>query len=976
MPRAASPALSENEVDILGSLVTDENETSHMKTKHAEAQDGYGFDVADLLDGDDGGNDEDDEAFIALKQAAAFRKNTNLKGTTLKKGGGFQSMGLNGNLLKAITRVGFKVPTPIQRKTIPLILQRKDLLAMARTGSGKTAAFLIPMVQTLKAHSPNMGARALILSPSRELAIQTLSVTKNFTRGTDLKTMLCVGGDSLNEQFANMTANPDIIIATPGRFLHLLVEMNLNVTGLAKMQYVVFDEADRLFEMGFAAQLEEILHSLPPTRQTLLFSATLPSSVTEFVRAGCQDPTLVRLDADTKISPDLEAAVFSVKGSEKLGTLLHILHDVIKIPTGLPEGVTDLSEKPSKKRKRGPDEPHGKQKPSPHATIVFTSTSHHVEFLQTMLTQAGFAVSYVYGSLDQTARKNQVDNFRRGHTNILVVTDVAARGIDIPLLYNAINYSFPATPKLYIHRVGRVARAGMRGWAYSLVKDTDVPYILDLQLFLGQKLVLGKEGKGTPNYTSDMVVGAPLRSKVDNYTEWLNKLLADDTNLAMLQRVSDKAEKLYLKTRNSASSQSARRSREVFSSKGFSQVHPLYGDDVSVVEDDRAEMLAKISGFKPQETIFEIRRGAKGGRSKEAEVMKSIRERFGPRRTANDEEDNEPESNEFSDDDGGLAIDNAEDADGFDVEDGEEGEEASDDEQEEEEDEDEDMEIEEPIDSDSEMEVTISNHTDTHPSKSSRKAAKSSSAPDDPVSFRDPEFMAYEPRTVSAAETRGYGVHSGGQSNSSANFFEAARSATFDLTNDEGAKSFGAPTRAGMRWDKKNSKYVSRANDEDGSRAQVGKKGKGSSGGVKMVRGESGVKIASTFQSGRFERWKKEQRMGRLPRIGEAERRGPGSTNTNTNIAGNNSTPRRNNTVLGGGPRYKHKQEKAPKAADKYRDDYHVRKKRVAEAKEKRVGRFRDGDGNKKELKSADDVRKERKLKELRRQKNARPSRK
>ncbi|KAI0537663.1 P-loop containing nucleoside triphosphate hydrolase protein [Xylaria digitata] len=933
MPRAASPALSENEVDILGSLLTDGDEISHVKTKHNEIRDGFGFDAEELLDGEGGGNGDDDEAFIALKQAAAFRKNANLKGTSLKKGGGFQSMSLNGNLLKAITRVGFRVPTPIQRKTIPLILQRKDLLAMARTGSGKTAAFLIPMVQTLKAHSPNMGARALILSPSRELAIQTLSVTKNFTRGTDLKTMLCVGGDSLNEQFANMTANPDIIIATPGRFLHLLVEMNLNVTGLSKMQYVVFDEADRLFEMGFAAQLEEILHSLPPTRQTLLFSATLPSSVTEFVRAGCQDPVLVRLDADTKVSPDLEAAVFSVKGAEKLGTLLHILHDVIKIPTGLPEGVTDLPEKNSKKRKRGPD-PSEKQKPSPHATIIFTSTSHHVEFLQTMLTHAGFAVSYVYGSLDQTARKTQVENFRRGRSNILVVTDVAARGIDIPLLYNAINYSFPATPKLYIHRVGRVARAGMRGWAYSLVKDTDVPYLLDLQLFLGQKLVLGKDGKGAPSFTSDMVVGAPLRSKVENHTEWLNKLLTDESDLTVLQRVSDKAEKLYLKTRNSASSQSARRSREVVASKGFSQVHPLYGDDVSAAEDNRAEMLAKISGFKPQETIFEIRRAAKGGRSKEAEIMKTIRERFGPRRTAT-VEDSEAGSNEVSDEDGPAA-------DGFGVE----VDEASDDEQ--------GAEDEKLVDSDSEMEVTISNH---HDDTSAKKSRKSSGTAD----FRDPEFMAYEPRTTNAAETRGYGVHSGGQSNTSANFFEAARSATFDLTNDEGAKSFGAPTRAGMRWDKNASKYVSRNNDEDGSRSQA-KKGSG----VKMVRGESGVKIASTFQSGRFEKWRKEQRVGRLPRIGEAERRGAPSSSSSSS---------RSNTI-GGGPRYKHKQEKAPKAADRYRDDYHVRKKRVAEAKENRVGRFRDGDGNKKELRNADDVRKERKLKELRRQKNARPARK
>ncbi|KAI3318317.1 DBP10CT-domain-containing protein [Xylariaceae sp. AK1471] len=488
----------------------------------------------------------------------------------------------------------------------------------------------------------------------------------------------------------------------------------------------------------------------------------------------------------------------------------------------------------------------------------------------------------------------------------------------------------------------------MRGWAYSLVKETDVPYLLDLQLFLGQKLVLGKDGKGRGNFAGDMVVGAPMRSNIENYTEWLNKLLSEDSDLRAMQTVSEKAEKLYLKTRNSASSQSARRAREVVTSKGFSQVHPIYGDEISAAEDDRADMMAKISGFKPQETIFEIRRAAKGGKTtKEAEVMKQIRERFGPRRTAGNKED---ESKGLVDEDDRAAAREVEDADGFDVED-----EASEDEPDDIMMEDED-EVEVEVDSDSEMEVTISNHKDTTNDKKSRK----SSSTDDPNAFRDPEFMAYEPRTVNAAEERAYGVHTGGQSNASGNFFEAARSATFDLTNDEGAKSFGVPTRAGMRWDKKNAKYVSRTNDEDGSRAQ------GKNGGTKMVRGESGVKIAASFQSGRFDRWKKEQRVGRLPRIGETERRGPGSV----------AAASGRNTILGGGTRYKHKQEKAPKAADKYRDDYHERKKRVEEAKEKRVGRFRDGAGNKKELKNADDIRKERKIKEQKRLKNARPARK
>jgi len=491
----------------------------------------------------------------------------------------------------------------------------------------------------------------------------------------------------------------------------------------------------------------------------------------------------------------------------------------------------------------------------------------------------------------------------------------------------------------------------MRGWAYSIVKETDVPYLLDLQLFLGQKLVLGKESSGKPDFTTDMVVGAPIRSSIENYTEWLNKRLPEDTDLRALQTISEKAEKLYLKTRNSASSQSARRSREVVTSKGFSQVHPIYGDEVSAAEDSRADMLSKISGFKPQETIFEIRGAAKGGRNKEAEIMKSIRERFGPRRSTTALDSEQEKRGQEDDEDDREAGDTS----GFEEEAApSEGFESSDDAME-----------DVGADSDSEMEVTISNHNET----SGGKASKSSASSSDLNSFRDPEFMAYEPRTVSAAEERAYGVHSGGQSNASGNFFEAARSATFDMTNDEGAKSFGVPTRAGMRWDKKAAKYVSRTNDEDGSRAQ----GKGKKGGaVKMVRGESGVKIAASFQSGRFERWKREQRV-RLPRIGEAERRGPGSVAA---AAATNNTRSRGGGVLGGGARYKHKQEKAPKAADKHRDDYHVRKKRVEEAKEKRVGRFRDGAGNKKELKNADDIRKERKLKEQKRLKNARPSRK
>ncbi|KAH8680871.1 DEAD/DEAH box helicase [Xylariales sp. PMI_506] len=905
MPRrAASPAVSENEVDILGSLFTDDADTS-AKFETSAARDGFSFDAGGILDADDGSDDGDgDEAFIALKQAASFRKSTNVKGKSVKKGGGFQAMGLNANLLRAITRKGFSVPTPIQRKAIPLIMERKDVVGMARTGSGKTAAFVIPMIERLRSHSATVGARALVLSPSRELAIQTLKVVKEFGRGTDLKCVLLVGGDSLEEQFGSMTANPDIIIATPGRFLHLKVEMSLD---LSSIRYVVFDEADRLFEMGFAAQLTEILHALPPSRQSLLFSATLPASLVEFARAGLQEPSLVRLDAETKVSPDLESAFFGVKGAEKEGALLHILHDVIKMPLGLPDGVEpEDSDKFSKKRKRGSDAPRGKEKPTEHSTIVFAATKHHVEYLAAVLEDAGFAVSYVYGSLDQTARKEQVENFRRGRSNILVVTDVAARGIDIPILANVINYDFPPQPKVFVHRVGRTARAGQRGWSYSLVRESDAPYLIDLQLFLGRNLIIGREAQNI-NFAADVIVGAPVRSKVESNVEWLNKLLYENEDISTLRRVADKAEKLYLKTRNSASSQSARRAREVVASKQWVQLHPLFNDELDDVESARAEMLAKISGYRPSETIFESKlANGKQTNSNAAEIMRNLRQKITPRNQVKEEK-----KVDGSEDDSTM-----EDA----------AEEVFEDEDEVVVDEEEEEEVEVNDDSDSELEVTIS---------SNKKSANKT-----PSSWQDSEvFMSYTPRTINTAEERGYGVHSGG------NFVESARNLTMDLTNDEGAKNFGVPTRSKLRWDQKSRKYVSRDNDEDGSK------------GAKMVRGESGVKIAASFQSGRFDRWKKAQRI-KMPRNGEIEK---------------NNGP--NGLGLPTGVRYKHKMEKAPKEADKFRDDYHVRKKRVAEAKEKRIGKFRDGPGNRKELKGADDVRRDRKIKEHKRLKNARPSR-
>ncbi|KFY38586.1 hypothetical protein V495_06475 [Pseudogymnoascus sp. VKM F-4514 (FW-929)] len=912
--RAASPAMSENEFDITKSLFNEDVESDDDNFGIATEKTEMPM-VLDMALESDG---EGDEAFIASELAASNRKSSNVKGKSVKKGGGFQAMGLNSHLLKAIGRKGFSVPTPIQRKAIPLILDSQDVVGMARTGSGKTAAFVIPMIEKLKAHSAKVGARALILSPSRELALQTLQVVKQFGRGTDLKCVLLVGGDSLEEQFGFMASNPDIVIATPGRFLHLKVEMGLD---LSSMKYVVFDEADRLFEMGFAAQLTEILYALPSSRQTLLFSATLPKSLVEFARAGLEEPSLVRLDAESKISPDLQSAFFTIKSEEKEGALLHILHDLIKMPTGPPPAAVAAAEA-SKKRKRGDDGRGPKHKPTEHSTIVFAATKHHVDYLASLLRLSGFAVSHAYGSLDQTARKMQVEDFRTGMTNILVVTDVAARGIDIPVLANVVNYDFPPQPKIFVHRVGRTARAGQRGWSYSLVKETDAPYLLDLQLFLGRRLLLGRQSGDAPNYADDVVVGSVVRDKLETNQEWINKLLRDDDDLAALRGVSVKGERLYLKTRNSASSESAKRAKEAVASAEWIQLHPLFNTDTNSSEQARIDMLARIAGFRPTETVFEVGYKGKAGHGEAAEVMRARRQKIIPRRQKAID-DAKAEAGELTDDDDTFqGISTAAPVDD---------------------------------DDDSDMEVTISGGNDVDMADASEdelevtfsKAAQKGKGRT--LSYKDSEnFMSYTPKNLNAAEERGYGVHSGSYNTASqnSNFVEAARGVTMDLTNDDGAKSFAEPSQAkGMRWDKKNSKYVARANDEDGSK------------GAKMIRGESGQKIAASFQSGRFDRWRKAHKVERLPRTGEAERAG-------TLGAG---------VGRGMGTRYKHKQERAPKEADKYRDDYHVRKKRVDEAKEKRVGRFRDG-GGKGEIKSTEDIRKQRQLEQRKKEKNARPS--
>ncbi|KAG0475329.1 hypothetical protein HPP92_015015 [Vanilla planifolia] len=495
------------------------------------------------------------------------------------KSGGFESLGLCPEVYRGIKRKGYVVPTPIQRKTMPLILAGVDVVAMARTGSGKTAAFLVPMLQRLRQHVPQAGVRALILSPTRDLAIQTMKFTKELGRFTDLRFCLLVGGDSMESQFETLTQSPDIILATPGRLMHHLSEVE--GMSLRTVEYVVFDEADSLFEMGFAEQLHKILQQLSETRQTLLFSATLPSILAEFAKAGLRDPRLVRLDLETRISPDLKLRFLTIRQEEKLAALLYLVREIIS---------------------------------SDQQTLIFVSTKHHVEFLNSLFREEGIEVSVSYGDMDQDARKIHMSKFRQRKTMLLIVTDVAARGLDIPLLDNVVNWDFPPKPKIFVHRVGRAARAGRTGAAYSFATSEDMPYLLDLHLFLSKPL---RAAPTEDEVLQDMdgvyskldqalamgetVYGRFPQTILDLASDRIQKVIEGSAELTALQKSCSNASRLYTKTKPLPSKESIRRTKDL----PRAGLHPIFRDVLGANELTAFAFSERLKAYRPKQTILE-----------------------------------------------------------------------------------------------------------------------------------------------------------------------------------------------------------------------------------------------------------------------------------------------------------------------------------------------------------------------------------
>ncbi|PAA86580.1 hypothetical protein BOX15_Mlig020098g2, partial [Macrostomum lignano] len=505
-----------------------------------------------------------------------------------RKSGGFQSLGLSAPVYKGIVRKGYRVPTPIQRKTMPHILAGRDVVAMARTGSGKTAAFLVPLLERLRAHQCN-GARALVLSPTRELALQTLDFCRALGRFTDLTVALVLGGDSMERQFSALHSNPDIVVACPGRLLHLLTEMDAK---LSKVEILVLDECDRLFELGFQEQLQLLLSRLPTQRQTLLFSATLPQSVAEFARAGLSDPLLVRLDLDAKLSDQLTASFLLCRDEDKLPVLLHLLHTALK---------------------------------GQELTIVFVATKHHVEWLYQVLSQdASISVTYLYSSLDPAARRIHAANFRCGERHVLVTTDLAARGLDLPRLNNVVNFHFPPREKLFVHRVGRVARAGRPGRAVSLLAPDELAYLFDLELFLGaRRLRYLRAAPGEPPIQPDEpgdLVGCVPAAAVEEFADWCRHRHDISADLRAQLDCAKRAMEHYVRSRPGASRQAVAKCKEARRTGQLDlQPHPMFAELTSAKDD----VLKQIRAYRARATVFET----KNAPAAVAEVMQKFRQK-------------------------------------------------------------------------------------------------------------------------------------------------------------------------------------------------------------------------------------------------------------------------------------------------------------------------------------------------------------
>jgi ATP-dependent RNA helicase RhlE len=361
----------------------------------------------------------------------------------------FRALGLQPTILAAIDAAGYTQPTPIQCAAIPPVLAGRDLLGCAQTGTGKTAAFALPMLQRLDATSgDDPKLRALVLTPTRELATQIGDSFAAYGKGLDLWHTVIFGGVGANPQIEELRRGVDILVATPGRLLDLMSQGKCRLTDV---EIFVLDEADRMLDMGFLPDVRRVIKALPPVRQTLLFSATMPPDIRDLANGLLRDPVSVAVTPVSSTAERIAQQIYFVDKKDKPRLLVELLKD------------KDIRH-----------------------TLVFTRTKHGANKLVEQLEKAGHRAAAIHGNKSQGARERALGGFKRGELRLLVATDIAARGIDVDGISHVINYDLPNVPETYVHRIGRTARAGASGIALSFCDDEEREYLIDIERVIGQ----------------------------------------------------------------------------------------------------------------------------------------------------------------------------------------------------------------------------------------------------------------------------------------------------------------------------------------------------------------------------------------------------------------------------------------------------------------------------------------------------------
>jgi ATP-dependent RNA helicase RhlE len=382
----------------------------------------------------------------------------------------FAALGLGEKVLEGVRAAGYIAPTPIQLRAIPLVLSGKDVIGSAQTGTGKTAAFALPILSKLGQHNP-VGPRALILEPTRELASQVETAIRDYARFTNLKVTVVYGGVGYGKQNDELRAGADIVAATPGRLLDHLEQGTLR---LDKVEFLVLDEADRMLDMGFLPDVRRLVEKCPRARHTALFSATIPPQIETLIQWAMNKPETIEIGARRTPAETVKHVIYPVSDSQKSDLLLQLLERV-----------------------------------NYNSVLVFCRTKHGADRIAGLLKRNNHAVAVLHSNRTQKEREQALEGFRNGKFEVLVATDIAARGLDIADVSHVINYDVPQHPEDYIHRIGRTGRAEHSGDAFTIMIAEDAPHVFAIERFISQKIPRVKMENFNYTYTALFEDGKP-----------------------------------------------------------------------------------------------------------------------------------------------------------------------------------------------------------------------------------------------------------------------------------------------------------------------------------------------------------------------------------------------------------------------------------------------------------------------------------